>query len=429
MSSLANDLLAYIDASPTPYHAVAETARRLEAAGYDELAEGDAWSVEPGGRHYVTRSGGSIVAFQVGRAPLAQAGARVIGAHTDSPNLRVKPKPDRTGRGMHQIVMEPYGGVLLYTWLDRDLALAGRVVVRDGQGGQRTHRVRFDEPLLRVPSLAIHLDRNVNVEGLKLNAQQHMNPLIGLEGSAALVELLAQALTDEGASVSAEDVLAWDLMAYDLTPATRSGIDGAFIHAPRLDNLASCHAGLRALLGVESEADHTRVIAFWDHEEVGSSTASGAGSPFLADVLMRLAGDPVSFQQAVSRSALVSADMAHAVHPNHPEMHEPLHMPLLGAGPVIKTNTNQRYATDAETRALFLRCCEVVGAPVQHFVNRSDLACGSTIGPISATRLGIPTVDVGNPMLSMHSVREMCATDDVDPMTAAMRAFLGGVTL
>ena len=225
------------------------------------------------------------------------------------------------------------------------------------------------------------------------------------------------------------DSLAWDLMAYDVVPSARSGVNGAFVHAPRLDNLGSCHAALDALLGATEPADHTRIVAFWDHEEVGSSSASGAGSPFLGDVLLRLAGDPVAMQQAVSRSALVSADMAHAVHPNHPMKHEPMHMPRLGAGPVIKTNTNQRYATDAETRALFLRCCEVVGAPVQQFVNRADLACGSTIGPISATRIGIPTVDVGNPMLSMHSVREMCATDDVEPMAAAMRAFLGGVSL
>lgn len=421
MDPLVPDLLAFIDASPTPYHAVAETARRLEAAGYQRLDEGAAWSVDPGLRGYVVR-GGSLIAFERGAGDPAEAGFRLVGAHTDSPNLRLKPNPEREAHGIRILAAEPYGGVLLHTWLDRDLGLAGRVVLRASGGGTRTALVRIDRPVLRVPNLAIHLQRELRTDGLQLNPHEHMSPFFGLDDAADLRALLRAELGQD-----AGEILSWDLMTYDLAPSAIGGADESFVFAPRLDNLASCHAGLCALTGAEDAeaAAFTRVLALWDHEEVGSRTASGAGGPFLRDVLERLAAPGEGLARAVSKSALVSADMAHAVHPHYEVKHDPQHMPKLGEGPVIKVNTNQSYASDAETVGLFAALCDDVSVAYQRFVNRSDLACGSTIGPITATRLGIPTVDVGNPMLSMHSAREMAATADVEPMVRVMRAFFG----
>ncbi len=427
MSASARDLLSYIDASPTPYHAVAETVRRLEIAGYTTLDEADAWSLEPGARHYVVR-GGSIVAFEHGAQAPADAGFRILGAHTDSPNLRIKPNPGHVEKGIRILAAEPYGGVLLHTWLDRDLGLAGRVVVRRRGGPNRTLLVRIDRPILRVPNLAIHLQRELRTEGLKLNKQSDMSPFLGLASGSTLFDVLcAQIETEHGIEVDADDILSWDLMTFDLQASVLGGADESFIFAPRLDNLASCHAGLAALTAATDAPlpDFTRMVAFWDHEEVGSRTASGAAGPFLRDVLERLTAPGEGYARAVARSSMVSADMAHAVHPHKVERHEPLHMPRLGEGPVIKVNTNQSYASDAETVALFVALCEDVGVSPQRFVNRSDLACGSTIGPVSAARLGIATVDVGNPMLSMHSSREMAATADVRPMIRVLRAYFG----
>lgn len=427
MSASARDLLSYIDASPTPYHAVAETERRLRDAGYSPIDEGDAWDLASGARHYVIRSG-SIVAFELGADAPSEAGFRIIGAHTDSPNLRIKPDPGRSEHGLRILAAEPYGGVLLHSWLDRDLGLAGRVVVRKRGAEARTLLVCIDRPILRVPNLAIHLQRELRTEGLKLNKQDDMSPVLGLDGAPSLFELLCDQLKAEhGVDVTSDEILSWDLMTFDLQPSALGGADESFIFAPRLDNLASCHAGLLALTA-EGEAGlpgFTRMLALWDHEEVGSRSASGAAGPFLRDVLERLAEPGQGYARAASRSVMVSADMAHAVHPHKSDRHEPQHMPLLGAGPVIKVNTNQSYASDAETVALFVALCEDVGIAPQRFVNRADLGCGTTIGPVSATRLGIPTVDVGNPMLSMHSAREMAATADVRPMIRVLRAYLG----
>lgn len=421
MSDRVADLLSFIDRSPTPYHAVAESAARLEAAGYARLEEGDPWSLSAGDRCYVVRAGGSLAAFEVGSAAPAEAGFRVIGAHTDSPNLRIKPEADVHAHGYHQLAVEPYGGVLLHTWLDRDLSLAGRVTLKSGDGTD-TRLVDFARPLLRVPNLAIHLYREINSEGLKLNAQRHLAPLLGLGDDGAFADLLCAEIAREGAMVEREDVLAWDLMAYDTQPASVSGADGEFIHAPRLDNLASSHAGLSALTtaGEQGASPATRVVVLYDHEEVGSRSSQGAGGTFLEDTLRRVAnaagGGADAMERAVSRSWLVSADMAHAVHPNYADRHEPGHRPKIGQGPVIKTNSNQAYATDAESAGFFSSLCARVGVTPQNFVTRSDLGCGSTIGPISAARVGIRTVDVGNPMLSMHSCREMAGSADVGPM-------------
>ena len=432
MTDRVDDLLTYIDQSPTPYHAVIETAGRLEAVGYSLLEEGDAWTLSPGDRRSVIRAGGSIAAFEVGSTAPAEAGFRVIGAHTDSPNLRIKPSPDVREHGYHQLAVEPYGGVLLHTWLDRDLTIAGRVTLAiDGE--TETRLVDFERPLLRVPNLAIHLYRELNQEGLKLNAQRHLSPLLGLGDDADFVEMLCAELGREGAMVDRDQVLAFDLMTYDTQRSVRSGANGEFIHAPRLDNLASSHAGIEALIqaGAAGPSAETRVVVLYDHEEVGSRSTQGAGGTFLADTLERIAigakgSDAESMARAVSRSWLISADMAHAIHPNYADRHEPGHRPKLGAGPVIKTNSNQAYATDAESAGFFASLCARVGVTPQNFVTRSDLGCGSTIGPISAARVGIRTVDVGNPMLSMHSVREMAASADVDPMIEVLAEFFRG---
>lgn len=415
------DLLDYIDASPTPFHVVAETAKRLESHGYVALEEADSWNLEAGDKVYVIRGGGSLAAFRVGVSPPREAGFRIIGAHTDSPNLRIKPNPELKQAGTRQLGVEPYGGVLLHTWLDRDLSLAGRVWLENG----RARLIDFQRSLMRIPSLAIHLNRKVNTEGLQLNAQKHMAPIIGLNGlqDLDLRALLAQELGD----VAAKQILAWDLMAYDIQSATLSGASRELIHAGRLDNLASCHAAVTALTADDGDSEGTRGIVLYDHEEVGSRSAHGAASDFLRSCLERLSGNSLEhYHRAVAHSFLVSADMAHALHPNYVDLHEPKHQPLLGAGPVVKINVNQSYATDGESWARFERWARAVDVGTQRFVVRSDLGCGSTIGPITAAELGIRTVDVGNPMLSMHSCREIAAAADVPKMIEVMKRFLHG---
>ncbi len=410
MTSLGDDLRAFIDVSPSPHHAVHEAARRLSEAGFTQLDERDRWSLAPGGQHYVIRDGGSIVAFRLGTAPLADAGAHLVGTHTDSPTFRVRPLSDVTRAGYRLVGVEPYGGMLAHTWLDRDLTAAGRVVLRDGS----TQLVRLEGAPLRMPSLAIHLDRGVN-EGLTLDRQHHLVPVLGLDSEPDLLSALG---FEDG------EVLTHDLVLTDTQPAGRTGSN--WVAAPRLDNLGSCHSALHALLDAPA-ARHTQVWVANDHEEVGSGSAEGARGSFLEDVLVRLVAatgdtDPQAYRQAVARSVLVSADMAHALHPNYAERHEPQHTPELGGGPVLKHNANQAYATDATTEAWFLARAEAAGSPVQHFVTRADLPCGSTIGPLTAARLGIATVDVGSPMLAMHSCRELASADDVPLMVGALTA-------
>jgi aspartyl aminopeptidase len=427
--ALAQDLLDYIHASPTPFHAVRETQRRLEARGYRRLDERESWSGRAGDRVYVVRADTSIAAFQLGRVPVEQGGFRLLGAHTDSPNLRLKPRSLHTRSGFHQLGVEVYGGVLWHTWLDRDLSLAGRVVVVRA-GRPEHHLVDFIRPLLRVPNLAIHLNRQVNSEGLKLNPQEHLAPVFSLEreGPVDLHQLLVDELARKGVQASREDILGYDLCLYDTQAPSRSGLKGEFLHAPRLDNLASCHSGLTALLSAPEQTEATCGVVLYDHEEVGSVSAQGAASPFLRDCLTRLAlahgeGRADSLQRAIARSWMVSGDMAHALHPNYSDRHEPRHQPVLGGGPVIKMNANQSYATDGEGWAFFATLCREVGVVPQHFVTRTDLGCGSTIGPITAGELGIRTIDVGNPMLSMHSIREMAAASDVGAMVAVLQRY------
>jgi len=427
-------LLDYIAASPTPYHCTAETARQLDLAGFTALDEAARWSLVPGGAYYLHKAG-ALVAFEVGQASPADAGFRLIGAHTDSPNLRLKAQPDVTRAGYQLLGVEVYGGALEYTWLDRDLGLAGRVTLAGTtRPSELEHRlVDLRAPLFRVPSVAIHLNREVKTEGLKLNPQKHLPPVIGLADPAAgedkvgaLRRLLATTL-----EVDPDRILSWDLMLADVVPPTVGGLAGEFIYAPRLDNQASSHAALLALLGARAAgpAAATRVIALYDHEEVGSSSTTGAEGPLAEYVLRRIvahtcdASDGDAFMRAIARSVQVSADMAHAVHPSWEDRHEPEHKPRLNGGPVIKLNANQRYATAGDGAALFEALCREAGVPCQKYIHRTDLPCGSTIGPISASRLGITTVDVGNPMLSMHAIREQAGAHDHPLMIAVMTRF------
>ena len=422
----AEDLCAFIDASPSPFHAVAEMARRLRDGGFTELDEVDRWRLAPGRTVFVTRDSGSIIAVRIGTDAPAAAGFRLVGAHTDSPTFRVRPNPDVSAHGYGQIGVEVYGGPLHYTWLDRDLTLAGRLVVhRPGDEAPVAGLVHLPGAPLRIPSLAIHLDRELYDKGLQLNPQHHLKPMYAaVEDAGGLEALLA------GTVAGAPDVelLAADLVLADTQPSALGGLDRQFVLAPRQDNLVSCHAALVALLAAE-ETPQTQAIVCNDHEEVGSSSHEGAAGSFLADVLARLVAatgddDPQALGQALARSTLVSADGAHAVHPNHADRHDAQHRPVLGGGPVVKVHASQAYATDARTAAWFERCCADVDVPVQRFTNRADSRSGSTIGPLTATRLGVATVDVGNPMLSMHSVREQTATADVLHLSRALERHL-----
>jgi aspartyl aminopeptidase len=423
----ALDLIAYIDRSVTPYHAVKETARRLEQAGYVRLSERDPWSLERGFRGFVARNGSSIAAFEVGRRSPAIAGFKMIGAHTDSPNLKLKPRAALTKQGYRQVGLEVYGSPIYATWLDRDLSVAGRISVKEGSG-VRTHLVDLEQAVLRIANLAIHLNREVNQEGLKLNAQNHLPAIWGLEADASEDALLKKIA--EKAGLDAASILEHDLSLYDTQKGTLAGLDGCFVQTARLDNLASCHAALGALLDAGgTPADATRLVVLFDHEEVGSRSAQGAAGPFLRTILERILEAhpetaPQGFPRAAAASFLVSSDMAHAVHPNYADRHEPNHAPVVGRGPAIKVNANQSYASDAESAAVFHALCREAGFQPQSFTNRTDLGCGGTIGPISAAQLGIKTVDVGNPMLSMHSAREMAGTSDVELMHSALALFL-----
>ena len=416
-----DDLLAFLTAAPTPFHAVAEAARRLEQAGFRQLAETAAWDDAAGGGFAIR--GGALVAWYLPAGTEPDRPFRIVGTHTDSPNLRVKPIADSEAYGWRQVNVEVYGGALYNSWLDRDLGLAGRLALRDGS----LPLVNISRPLLRVPQLAIHLDPGVR-DGLTLNPQTHLTPIWGL-GPVVEGDLLRFVAGEHG--LRFEDVLGWDLMAYDTAPPSYLGREGELIAAPRLDNLLSFHAGLAALIDAaqtESADGPIPVLVGSDHEEVGSESATGAAGPFLTDVLERLValrgGGVEARARAYAGSVLASADLAHAVHPNYSERHDPEHRPAANGGPALKVNANQHYATDGATRAVWARACAAAGVPNQVFVSRNDMRCGSTIGPITATRLGIATFDVGVPALSMHSIRELCGADDPWRLAAALAAFL-----
>lgn len=421
----SDDLVAFLTASPTPYHAVESAAGRLDKAGFRELAETDPWDGTAGGRY--VRRGGALLAWYVPENATPATPFRIVGAHTDSPNLRVKPSPDTGAHGWRQLAVEVYGGTLLNTWLDRDLGLAGRLVLKDGT----TRLVNVDRPLLRVPQLAIHLDRQVN-DGLKLDRQRHMTPLWGLgtprEGE--LIEFLA-----EEAGLAPAEVTGWDLMVHSVEPPAYLGRERELLAGPRMDNLLSVHAGTVALAdaaGAASEGGlpYIPVLAAFDHEENGSQSDTGADGPLLGNVLERTVfargGGPEERARAYAGSVCLSSDTGHAVHPNYGERHDPTHHPMPNGGPILKVNVNQRYATDGTGRALFAAACERAEVPWQSFVSNNAMPCGTTIGPITAARHGIATVDVGVAILSMHSARELAGAADPGLLTSALAAFLQG---
>ncbi|GAA1668838.1 M18 family aminopeptidase [Glycomyces endophyticus] len=398
--SHTDDLAAFIQASPTPYHACAEAGRRLEAAGFTRLDETETWPAADGA-HYVVRDG-SIIAWR-GRADFDAF--RIFGAHTDTPTFKVKPRPDTGSAGWKQIAVEVYGGVPHQTWLDRDLSVAGRLVLRDGA----EVLVHVDRPLLRLPRLAIHLDRGAN-EGRALDPQTHLTPIWGL-GQPYEGEFLEFVAREAG--VDPDDVLGHDLFTAALDAPAYLGKDEELFAAWRLDNLTSTHAGVAALVAAGDTGANLPVLASFNYEETGSMTYSGAQSPFLETVLRRLAGDDFGrYAAVIARSGMMSSDTGNSVHPNYPEKHDPTHRPIAGGGPMIKVSANQRYASGAEEEALFRRAAEHAGIPWQYYVNRNSIPGGTTIGPISGTQLGILTVDVGLPILSMHSARELCGADD-----------------
>ena len=411
------DFAAFIQASPSSYHAAAEVARRLVEAGFEQLDERDEWPSGPG-RRVVVRDG-AVIAWVQPEGAAATTPFRIVGAHTDSPGFKLKPNPDSEAAGLLRAGVEVYGGPLLNSWLDRELELAGRVVTRDGE-----ERLVRSGPLLRIPQLAIHLDRAVN-DGLKLDKQLHTQPIWGTSDEAVGADVIEQALDADG--IAPRDVVGHDLVLADTQAPTRFGRDDALFAAGRMDNLSSVHAGVVALLAAPTGDAHVSLLAAFDHEELGSASRSGASGPFLEDVLGRIASglgaDDAERRRAFADSWLVSSDAGHAVHPNYPERHDPMNRPRLGGGPLLKLNANQRYASDALGSALWNGLCERAGVATQPFVSNNAIPCGSTIGPLSATRLGIRTVDVGPPLLSMHSARELAHVDDLAALAAAVTEF------
>lgn len=420
----AQDLLNFIDASPSPWHAVNTSEKRLLAAGYAKLEEKQLWQLAKGGRYYVLRGGSSMIAFAVGHSELTKSGIRIVGAHTDSPGLRLKPKAAHATDGVARLGVEVYGGPILATFTDRDLSLAGRVNVRTLDGFE-AHLVKFDKPMLRLPNLAIHMNRDVNEQGLKLNKQTELPLISGLIEEAIGAEQQFLSTLADHLKVNPTDILNWELNVFDTQKGVFWGTHDEFIADSQLDNLASCHAALTALLATEN-TDSTVICALFDHEEVGSESATGAGGSFLADIVQRISSNlgvsEEGRQQAIAQSFFISADMAHAYHPNFPAAYEPCHRVMVNAGPVIKTNANHRYSTSADTAAKFIQLCSKAGIPYQQYAHRTDLGCGSTIGPIVASKLGIASVDVGSPMWAMHSLRESAGVLDHEYMIKVLQA-------
>lgn len=432
MPASPQGLCEFIDASPSPFHVCRTAADRLLAAGFTELSESDAWPAS--GDHFVVRAG-SLIAWRSTSEPGLPF--RVVGAHTDSPNLRVKQHPDRFVAGWQVVALQPYGGAWLNSWLDRDLGISGRLSVRaggqersdSGRGAGRTVEhdlVRIDDPILRVPQLAIHLSEDR--KGVELNPQRHVNAVWGVgSGARSFLSYVA-----ERVGVDVDDVLGFDLMTHDINPSRLAGVDGELLSAPRLDNQATCYAGLEAFLaadpGATSAPGPVPVLVLFDHEEVGSQSDHGAQSDLLLTVLERITlaegGGREDFLRRLPASMVASGDMAHATHPNYPERHEPGHLIEVNAGPVLKVQPNLRYATDGRTAAAFALACEQAGVPLQRYEHRADLPCGSTIGPMTAAATGIPTVDVGAAQLAMHSAREVMGASDVAAYAAALHAFL-----
>lgn len=418
---LNHSLIDFIQASPTPFHAVANMVTRLEAAGYQRLFERANWSVQEGGLYYVIRNDSSLIAFKLSACKLADTGLRMVGAHTDSPCLQLKPLPEINKSNCRQLGIAVYGGALLSPWFDRDLSIAGRVTFTH-RGKLQSKIINFQRPIALIPNLAIHLNREAN-KGWSINQQTELPAIIGLDLSDEQFDfkvLLAEQLSIEH-DIQEVELLDFELSLFDTQKGEVIGINEDFISSARLDNLFSCFAGLEALLN----SDNTKncLLVCNDHEEVGSCSTCGADGPFLEQVLKRLMPDPVIYNRCVQNSLLISTDNAHALHPNYPNKHDELHAPIINAGPVIKINNNQRYATNSVTASFFRHLCKVNDIPVQTFVTRSDMGCGSTIGPLTAGRIGVKTLDIGVSTWAMHSIRETAGTEDLNYLVEALKAF------
>tara|TARA_R110002110_G_scaffold406421_1_gene626326 strand:- start:139670 stop:140989 length:1320 start_codon:yes stop_codon:yes gene_type:complete len=416
-------LCRFLDASPTPFHAVKAMSSRLQAAGFEALTEDREWDLSGPGKYYVTRNGSSLIAFVIGEQVGAEAGMRMVGAHTDSPCLMVKPVPERVRNGYWQLGVEVYGGALLNPWFDRDLSLAGRVSYQDTRGELRSALIDFSAAVAVIPSLAIHLDREANKQRA-VNPQTDILPILcqlGDEETLDFRSVLQQRLLQEQPDCDIHKVLDYEMAFYDTQPAACIGLQQEFIASARLDNLLSCYTALQAL--IDSDGAVSSLLVCNDHEEVGSLSAAGAQGPFLRSVLQRITGGGATRRALTERSMMISADNAHGIHPNYADRHDENHGPLLNAGPVIKINANQRYATNSETSGLFRLLAAAEDVDVQAFVVRTDMACGSTIGPITAGETGIKTLDVGVPTFAMHSIRELAGSADAWQLCRVMKRF------
>jgi aspartyl aminopeptidase len=423
-SEFVDGLLDFIQASPTPFHAVEQMSSRLDDAGFQQLKEADAWQCSNPGKYYVTRNDSSIIAFTL-VGDFAELGFRMVGAHTDSPCLKVKPNPEIIKESYLQLGVEVYGGALLNPWFDRDLSLAGRVSYVTENGEVSNALIDFKKPVAVIPSLAIHLDRKAN-EKRTVNKQQHMPPILmkmpnDNSGTPDFREMLLRLLLKQHPNSSAEKVLDYELSFYDVQPPAVIGLHQDFIASARLDNLLSCYTGLLSLLKAGEKQNCLLVCN--DHEEVGSMSAAGAHGQFLRSVLERLCSTPEELARAIDQSMMISADNAHGIHPNNADKHDSNHGPVLNQGPVIKVNANQRYASNSETSAAFRYICDEADVPVQSFVVRTDMACGSTIGPITASEIGVRTLDVGVPTFAMHSIRELAGRWDGYYLYRALREY------
>lgn len=424
---LAEELIDFIHESPTAFHVIENTKKKLEAHGFTYLDIANSWDIAKGGKYYTTKSGSALFAFQIGTNEPEEGGLKLVSAHSDSPGFKIKPQPEMLVDGKYlKLNTEVYGGPILMSWLDRPLSLAGRVILKSDNPLQPKHQlIDFRKPLLIIPSVAIHLNRSVN-DGIELNKQVDMLPLMTivndtLEKDNYILKMIASKL-----NIETSDILDFDLFVYEYEKGCLVGPKQEFISSPKLDDLAMVHAGLESLLASNNSAN-TNFLCVFDNEEVGSVTKQGAGSPILRNIIERimekLGKSKEEYQRTIYNSFMISADMAHSIHPNHVEKHDPVLHPLMNEGPVIKIHANQKYTTDGDSSAVFETICKLANVPVQKFVNRSDMVGGSTLGNVSTGKIDIRTVDIGNPMLSMHSVRELCGTLDHTYITKAFETF------
>lgn len=416
-----SSLMHFLGQSPTPFHAVAEMSRSLEEDGFEKLDEGKIWTAQAGGKYFVTRNDSSLIAFKMGKKYPEESGWKMLGTHTDSPCLKLKAQGIKKFRNYIQGSVEVYGGAILHTWFDRDLSLAGRITCLSEKGKIESHLLNFKRPLASIPSLAIHLNRTVN-DNLSINAQKDLPPiLLQSEAKLSLEEILMKELEEQKMSKKIKKILGHELSFYDTQSPALLGFEEQFLASARLDNLLSCWVGLQALL--DSKGQNPCLLVCNDHEEVGSVSTSGAEGPFLKSILQRINPHAEDFARAMHQSLFLSCDNAHGIHPNYPEKHDEQHAPILNAGPVIKINSNQRYASNSESSAEFASLCEDEKIPYQHFMVRADMACGSTIGPLTAANLGVKTVDIGIPTFGMHSIRETAGIQDIFYLSQVLGRF------